>query len=114
MSTTLKTVLLLICSNTFMMFAWYAHLRNLSNKPLWIAIIVSWLIALCEYMFLVPANRLGFESHTFTLAQLKILQEIITLGMFVPFAVVYMRAPITWNFLWAGLCLVAAAFFIFR
>lgn len=114
MSPLFKTVLLLICSNAFMTFAWYGHLRNFQHKGLWIAIFASWSIALFEYMFQVPANRIGFASGTLTLAQLKILQEVITLSIFVPFAILYMGQPVNLNFLWAGLCLAAAVFFIFR
>lgn len=114
MSVYLKTVVLLICSNTFMAFAWYAHLKNLQNKALWIAILSSWSIAFFEYMFQVPANRIGFNSGLLSLAQLKILQEVITLSTFVPFAVFYMRQPISWNFLAAGLCMVGAVYFMFR
>jgi uncharacterized protein (DUF486 family) len=110
----LKTIFLLICSNLFMTFAWYAHLKNLGNKPLWIAILASWAIALFEYVFQVPANRIGFFSGDISLAQLKILQEVITLSVFVPFAIYYMHQPITWNFLGAGICLVGAVFFMFR
>lgn len=109
-----KTILLLICSNIFMTFAWYAHLKNLHNKALWVAIAVSWGIAFFEYLFQVPANRIGFDSGTISLAQLKILQEVITLSVFVPFAILYMRQPISWNFLGAGLCLVGAVYFMFR
>jgi uncharacterized protein (DUF486 family) len=108
----LATVCLLIASNVFMTFAWYAHLRNLAGRPWYVAAILSWGIALFEYLLQVPANRIGFRS--LSLAQLKILQEVITLGVFVPFAVFYMRQPLNWNFLWAGLCLVGAAFFMFR
>lgn len=107
-------ILLLIGSNVAMTFAWYAHLRDLSAKPLWIAILVSWGIALFEYMLQVPANRIGFLSNAYSLAQLKILQEVITLAVFVPFAILYMRQPVTLNFLWAGLCLAGAVYFIFR
>ncbi len=110
----LKTICLLICSNLFMTFAWYAHLKNLQNKPLWIAILVSWSIALFEYAFQVPANRIGFFSGEISLAQLKILQEVITLSVFVPFALFYMQQPLTWNFFGAGICLVGAVFFMFR
>jgi uncharacterized protein (DUF486 family) len=110
--TAAKTIILLILSNVFMTFAWYAHLRELRAKPLIIAILVSWGIALFEYALQVPANRIGFGA--FTLPQLKIMQEVITLGVFVPFAVLYMRTPLSLNFLWAGLCLVGAVFFIFR
>ena len=110
--TAAKTIVLLILSNVFMTFAWYAHLRELRAKPLVIAILASWGIALFEYALQVPANRIGFG--TFTLPQLKIMQEVITLAVFVPFAVLYMRTPLSLNFLWAGLCLVGAVFFIFR
>jgi uncharacterized protein (DUF486 family) len=110
----LKTILLLICSNLFMTFAWYAHLKNFQNKALWIAILASWSIALFEYIFQVPANRIGFYSGEISLAQLKIIQEVITLSVFVPFAVFYMRQPLTWNFLGAGICLIGAVYFIFR
>jgi uncharacterized protein (DUF486 family) len=110
----LKTILLLICANLFMTLAWYAHLKNLQNKALWIAILASWSIALFEYMFQVPANRIGFYSGEISLAQLKIIQEVITLAVFIPFAVFYMGQPLTWNFAGAGICLVGAVFFIFR
>ena len=110
--TAAKTIVLLILSNVFMTFAWYAHLREWRAKPLVVAILASWGIALLEYALQVPANRIGFGQ--FTLPQLKIVQEVITLGVFVPFAVLYMRTPISLNFLWAGLCLVGAVFFIFR
>jgi len=106
------TVLLLIASNVFMTFAWYAHLRNLSDRPWYIAAVLSWGIALFEYLLQVPANRIGFR--TLSLAQLKILQEVITLSVFVPFALFYMRQPVNWNFAWAGLCLIGAAYFMFR
>ena len=103
---------LLVISNVFMTFAWYAHLKNLASKPWILAALVSWGIALFEYLVQVPANRIGYT--TLSLPQLKILQEIIALAVFVPFAVFYMRTPIKIDFLWAGLCLVAAAFFMFR
>ena len=106
------TILLLTLSNVFMTFAWYAHLKELSAKPWLVAALVSWGVAFFEYMLQVPANRIGFG--TMSLAQLKILQEVITLSVFVPFAVFYMRQPLNLNFLWAGLCLVGAVFFIFR
>jgi uncharacterized protein (DUF486 family) len=105
-------VLLLVMSNVFMTFAWYAHLRNLADKPWWIAALLSWGIALFEYMLQVPANRIGFQ--TFTLAQLKITQEVITLAVFVPFAMFYMGEPFKTDYIWAGLCLLAAVYFIFR
>ena len=107
-----RTVLLLTASNIFMTFAWYAHLRNLSDRPWYIAAIVSWGIALFEYLLQVPANRIGFE--TLSLAQLKIIQEVITLGVFVPFALLYMRQPLNWNFLWSGCCLLGAVYFMFK
>ena len=108
----LCTTLLLIASNVFMTFAWYAHLRNLSDRKWYIAAIASWGIALFEYLLQVPANRIGYT--TMTLGQLKILQEIITLSVFVPFAVIYMRQPLKLDYLWAGLCILGAVFFIFR
>ncbi|MCA3213812.1 MAG: DMT family protein [Burkholderiales bacterium] len=108
----LQTALLLVASNVFMTFAWYAHLKNLNDKPWWIAALVSWGIALFEYLLQVPANRIGYTA--LTLGQLKILQEIITLSVFVPFAVLYMREPLKLDYLWAALCLVGAAYFMFR
>jgi uncharacterized protein len=112
MPTILKTILLLTVSNVFMSFAWYAHLKNLNNKPWIIAALISWGIAIMEYMFQVPANRLGFT--VMSLGQLKILQEVITLSVFVPFAVLYMNQPLKLDFLWAGLCLMGAVYFMFR
>jgi hypothetical protein len=112
MSVILKTILLLTISNVFMTFAWYAHLKNLNNKPWMIAALASWGIALFEYMFQVPANRIGFT--VMSVAQLKILQEVITLSVFVPFAVLYMHEPLKLDFLWAGLCLMGAVYFMFR
>ncbi|MDB6125602.1 MAG: hypothetical protein JWQ71_4595 [Pedosphaera sp.] len=108
----LQTVLLLICSNTFMTFAWYAHLRNWNNKSWYVAALLSWAIAFFEYQFQVPANRIGYT--VLSLSQLKILQEVVTLTVFVPFAVFYMRQPIKLDFLWAGLCLMGAVYFMFR
>ena len=108
----LKTILMLTVSNVFMTFAWYAHLKNLNNKPWMIAALASWGIALFEYMFQVPANRIGFT--VLSVAQLKILQEVITLSVFVPFAVFYMQQPLKLDFLWAGLCLMGAVYFMFR
>ena len=110
--TPLKTILLLVGSNIFMTFAWYAHLKDMRSKPLIAAIIGSWLIAFFEYSLQVPANRIGYG--TFSLPQLKIIQEAITLAVFVPFAVCYMRTSISWNYLCAGICLLGAVFFIFR
>lgn len=103
---------LLVASNVFMTFAWYAHLKNLSAKPSWIAALVSWGIALFEYLLQVPANRIGYTAMS--LAQLKILQEAITLVVFVPFAVFYMNQPLKLDYLWAALCIMAAVYFIFR
>jgi hypothetical protein len=108
----LATIALLTCSNVFMTFAWYAHLRNLRSKAWYVAALVSWGIALFEYLLQVPANRIGYTSMT--LSQLKILQEIITLTVFVPFAMLYMRQPFKLDFLWAGLCLLGAVYFMFR
>jgi uncharacterized protein (DUF486 family) len=110
--TLVRTALLLICSNAFMTFAWYSHLRNWSDKKWYIAAILSWGIALFEYLLQVPANRTGYT--TMSLAQLKVLQEVITLLVFAPFAVLYMHQPIKLNFLWAGLCLAGAVYFMFR
>ena len=111
-TTVLKTVVLLIMSNVFMTFAWYAHLRNLNAKPLMIAVMVSWGIAFFEYLIQVPANRIGHASMS--LAQLKIIQEVIALSVFVPFALFYMKESLSWNYLWASLCIFGAVFFIFR
>jgi uncharacterized protein (DUF486 family) len=108
----LHTIVLLVCSNVFMTFAWYGHLKNLAGQPWLVAALVSWGIALFEYLMQVPANRIG---HTvMTVGQLKILQEVITLGVFVPFSYFYMKEKLTLDYLWAGLCLLAAAFFLFR
>ena len=112
MPTLLKTVLLLLVANVFMTFAWYSHLRNLGTRPLAVAILASWAVAFFEYCFQVPANRIG--NTTMDLPRLKILQEVITLVVFVPFAVVYMKQPIKLDFLWAGLCLCGAVYFVFR
>lgn len=112
MSVVVRTTLLLVCSNVFMTFAWYAHLRNLSAKPWLVAVAASWGIAFFEYLLQVPANRIGYTS--LSLAQLKILQEVITLLVFIPFAVLYMRQPIKQDFAWAALCLVGAVYFTFR
>lgn len=107
-----QTVGLLVLSNIFMTFAWYGHLRNLAASPWYIAAIVSWGIALFEYLLQVPANRIGFTQYS--LAQLKILQETITLGVFVPFAMLYMKEPFKLDYIWAALCLIGAVYFIFR
>jgi uncharacterized protein len=108
-----QTFGLLVLSNLFMTFAWYGHLRTLGAKPWLVAALVSWGIALFEYLLQVPANRIGYAGG-YTLAQLKIAQEVITLLVFVPFAVVYMQQPLKWDYLWAGLCLLGAVYFIFR
>lgn len=108
----LKTILLLTVSNVFMTFAWYAHLKNLNNKPWIVAALASWGIALLEYLFQVPANRIGYTA--LSLGQLKVLQEVITLSVFVPFAVFYMQQPLKQDFVWAGLCLLGAVYFMFR
>ena len=108
----LQTVLLLVASNVFMTFAWYAHLKELSSKPWWIAALVSWGIALFEYLLQVPANRIGYTA--LSLPQLKIMQEAITLVVFVPFAILYMKQPLKLDYLWASLCIVGAVYFIFR
>ena len=107
-----RTSFLLILSNMFMTFAWYGHLKNLSDRKWYIAAIVSWGIALLEYLLQVPANRIGYSE--LNLSQLKILQEVITLSIFVPFAMIYMRQPFKLDYLWAGLCLIGAVYFIFR
>ena len=108
----MKTILLLIGSNLFMTFAWYGHLKHLQAKPLYVAILVSWGIAFFEYVLQVPANRIGIQS--FSLPQLKVIQEIITMTVFAGFAVWYMGKPLTMNYLYAALCMVGAAFFMFR
>jgi uncharacterized protein (DUF486 family) len=107
-----KTMLLLVASNIFMTFAWYAHLQNLKHEKWYIAALASWGIALFEYLFQVPANRIGYTQ--LTLAQLKITQEVITLSVFVPFTLLYMRESLDLDYLWAGLCLFGAIYFIFR
>ena len=109
----LQTVLLLIASNVFMTFAWYGHLKNLAYKPWLIAALVSWGIALFEYLLQVPGNRIGYASGL-SLAQLKIMQEVITLAVFVPFAMLFMGQSFKTDFVWAGLCLVGAVYFVFR
>jgi uncharacterized protein len=112
LSPTMMCGLLLLASNVFMTFAWYAHLKHLGSKPWWIAAFASWGIALFEYLLMVPANRIGFTE--LSLPQLKILQEAITLGVFVPFAVLYMDQPVKLDYLWAALCIMGAVYFIFR
>lgn len=105
--------ILLTISNLFMTYAWYGHLKDHAHQPLWIAVLVSWGVAFFEYAIQVPANRFGNDHHI-NLGQLKILQEVITLAVFVPFAVYYMNRPLSWNFLWAGLCMLGAVYFIFN
>jgi uncharacterized protein (DUF486 family) len=112
MKVTLMTIGLLTASNVFMTFAWYAHLRDLRAKPWYLAALVSWGIALFEYVLQVPANRIGYGA--LSLAQLKIIQEVVTLSVFVPFAILYMRQPFRLDFVWAGLCLIGAVYFMFR
>ena len=107
-----RTIILLTLSNVFMTFAWYAHLKNLATRPWYVAALVSWGIALFEYLLQVPANRIGYT--TLTLAQLKILQEVITLAVFVPFVLLYMKQPLKLDYLWAGLCILGAVYFMFR
>ncbi len=106
--------MLLVASNLFMTLAWYGHLKNLATAPWYIAALVSWGIALAEYLLQVPANRIGFQNAGLSLGQLKIMQEVITLSVFAPFAVFYMNQPLKLDYLWASLCMVGAAYFIFR
>ena len=108
----ISTAGLLVLSNLFMTFAWYAHLRNLAERPWWVAALASWSIALFEYLLQVPANRIGYTA--LSLPQLKILQEVITLAVFVPFSVLYMQNPVKLDFLWSGLCMLGALYFMFR
>jgi hypothetical protein len=110
----LQTILLLVASNVFMTFAWYGHLKNHATSPWYVAALVSWGIALFEYLLQVPANRIGFQQAGFTVGQLKIMQEVITLGVFVPFAIFYLKEPFRLDYVWAALCMVGAVYFIFR
>ena len=112
LKTVAATAGLLVCSNVFMTFAWYAHLRNLSGRPWLVAALASWGIALFEYLLQVPANRIGYTA--LSLGQLKIMQEAITLAVFVPFAFFYMKQPLRLDFLWAALCVMGAVYFVFR
>jgi len=112
MSPVLRTIVLLTLSNVFMTFAWYAHLKELNQKPWIVAALISWGIALFEYLLQVPANRIGYT--VMTLPQLKILQEVITLTVFVPFVMLYMRQPLKLDYLWAALCMMGAVYFVFR
>jgi uncharacterized protein (DUF486 family) len=112
LSATLRFIALLCISNVFMTFAWYGHLRHLAHKPWWLAALLSWIIASFEYLFQVPANRIGAE--VLSLAQLKLVQEVMTLTVFVPFAVLYMNQPLKWDYVFAALCLLGAVYFVFR
>ena len=112
MNPVIISVALLLCSNVFMTFAWYAHLKALNGKPWLIAALISWGIALLEYLFQVPANRIGYT--VLSVGQLKIIQEVITLSVFVPFSLMYLKEPLKLDYLWAGLCLLGAVFFMFR
>jgi uncharacterized protein len=108
------TVLLLIGSNVFMTFAWYGHLKNLAGSPWYVAALVSWGIALFEYLLQVPANRIGFQVARLEVGELKIMQEVITLAVFVPFSVFFLKQPLRLDYLWAALCMLGAVYFIFR
>ncbi len=110
----LQTILLLVASNVFMTMAWYGHLKNLATAPWYTAALLSWGIALAEYLLQVPANRIGFQQAGFSVGQLKIMQEVITLCVFVPFAMLYLNEPFKLDYVWAGFCLVGAVYFIFR
>ena len=109
-----QTILLLVASNVFMTVAWYGHLKSLATSPWYVAAFVSWGIALAEYLLQVPANRIGFQQAGYSVGQLKIMQEVITLAVFVPFAVFYLKEPLKLDYLWAALCMVGAVYFIFR
>jgi uncharacterized protein (DUF486 family) len=110
----LQTILLLVASNVFMTMAWYGHLKNMATAPWFVAALVSWGIALAEYLLQVPANRIGFQRAGLSVGQLKIMQEVITLSVFIPFAVLYLKEPLKLDYLWAALCMVGAVYFIFR
>ena len=114
MPLSVQTILLLIGSNVFMTFAWYGHLRNLATAPWYFAALASWGIALFEYLLQVPANRIGYQQAGFTVGQLKIIQEVVTLSVFVPFVMMYLDEPFKLDYVWAALCLVGAVYFIFR
>ena len=114
MTATAQTIALLVASNVFMTLAWYGHLKNLATAPWYTAALVSWGIALAEYLLQVPANRIGYQQAGMTVAQLKITQEVITLSVFVPFAVLYLKEPLKLDYLWAALCMVGAVYFMFR
>ena len=110
----LQTIVLLVLSNVFMTFAWYGHLKNLATAPWYLAAAASWGIALFEYLLQVPANRIGYQQAGFSVGQLKIMQEVITLAVFMPFALLYLKEPLKLDYLWAALCMVGAVYFIFR
>ena len=110
----LQSILLLLASNVFMTFAWYGHLKNLATAPWYIAAFVSWGIALAEYLLQVPANRIGYQQAGFSVGQLNIMQEVITLAVFVPFAMLYLKEPLKLDYLWAALCMMGAVYFVFR
>jgi uncharacterized protein (DUF486 family) len=110
----LQAIALLVASNVFLTMAWYGHLKNLASTPWYIAALASWGIALAEYLLQVPANRIGYQQAGFSVGQLKIMQEVITLTVFLPFAVFYLKEPLKLDYLWAALCMVGAAYFIFR
>lgn len=114
MNSSLLTIVLLVCSNAFMTVAWYWHLKGYVNKPIFLVILVSWFIAFFEYLLQIPANRIGFTQAHYSLSQLKIIQEVISLSVFIPFAILYMHQKITLNYLWAGLCVLGAVYFIFK
>lgn len=114
MTATVQTIGLLIASNVFMTLAWYGHLKNLATAPWYTAALVSWAIALAEYLLQVPANRIGHQQAGLSVGQLKIIQEVITLSVFVPFAVLYLKEPLKLDYLWAALCMVGAVYFMFR
>ncbi|MBL7479296.1 DMT family protein [Legionella bononiensis] len=114
MNSSLLTIVLLIFSNTFMTFAWYGHLKSFTNKPIMWVVMISWSIAFFEYLLQIPANRIGYTEANFNLSQLKLMQEVISLSVFVPFAMLYMDQKITLNYLWAGFCLLGAVYFIFK
>ena len=114
MPLSVQTILLLVGSNVFMTFAWYGHLRNLATAPWYFAALASWGIALFEYLLQVPANRIGYQQAGFTVGQLKVIQEVVTLSVFVPFATTYLDEPFKLDYVWAALCLVGAVYFIFR
>jgi uncharacterized protein (DUF486 family) len=110
----LQTILLLVAANVFMTFAWYGHLKSLANAPWYTAAVVSWCIALLEYLLQVPANRMGFHQAGLEVGQLKIMQEVITLAVFMPFSVFFLNEPLKLDYLWAGMCMVGAVYFMFR